>query len=165
MADEYLPGYLPSSTELDSKAFFPTTINKIPPYPDKGVKFAGYAKELKGNGYMLIPQERVVFNALLDSTAVSFVDCYQVAEGKAFYLTDLIIQKQVSGGTNSLYLTDGVLAGANAVFMDIHSTNDQVHTILHFEVPIKFTTSMRFTILLAGADKVKFNGVGFLEDN
>lgn len=133
----------------------------MPPYPDAGVKYAGYSKTIKGNSWKINKQQSVACNVFFNSATASSYNLFSPPSGKAFYLTDLYIHPS-TGGTNIIYLTDGPLTTVNSVLQQYYVATNPV--VLHFDVPIRFETSATFTILVAGAYQLYLNGVGFFED-
>jgi hypothetical protein len=90
-------------------------------------------------------------------------DLYTVPASKIFYMTDLVIQKKVDGNQNTMYLSDGTLAAVTSVLQEYTLDDIYPQTILHFEVPIAFSTSARFTLLINNCD-VRLNCVGWIEN-
>lgn len=137
---------------------------QIPPYPDAGVSFAGFSKTLNGTTYKLNKQNAVVCNVQLLSIDSSKI-LLNVPRGKAFYMTDLIIER-FDNGITDLYLTDGPLAAVAGVFMDFEvfgPSSNAPRGVFHFSVPIKFVIAPTLTIGLSGS-QIYFNAVGWLED-
>jgi len=159
----YLDGYIPASY---TPAINSQEIKQIPPYPDAGVEYAGFSKTMVNNQYRLNKQEPVVADKTMISTDSSII-LYTPTSGKAFYLTDLIMQTQ-DAGIELIYLTDGVLAAAAGVLMTLRAYGpvtvaSDPQTILHFSVPIKFVKDVRLTTSVSG-NTIQFNAIGWIED-
>lgn len=156
-----MPGYVPTTY---SQSLNTGEINIIPPYPDAGVMYARYSKTQIGqNTYRINPQNPVAATAQIPN-GFSIADLYTVPGGKTFYMTDLVIQKETDASTNSLFLSDGPLGGVTSVLQHYTLDDAQRESSLHFEVPLIFKVSARFSLLINASD-VRLNCVGWIEDN
>jgi hypothetical protein len=77
-------------------------------------------------------------------------------------MTDLILQSP-GAGTNYIYVTDGVLVSYSGILMELRQYAN-MELVLHFEVPIKFSTSVRLSLTIGGSQFVYANATGWIED-
>lgn len=151
-----MSGYIPASTNIQTVSS--TQIPQAKEYSPSGVRFEGFSKNQGSNNTSINKQDRIACNAASDSSFTLF----DPSQGKAFYMTDLVIQSP-GASTNEIYITDGTLASASGVLFTIYQSAN-FNIVLHFEVPVKFNDFVRVSLLVGGSQKVYCNAIGWVED-
>jgi hypothetical protein len=164
---EYLAGYIPANyvpVQIGSEQ-----IKQIPPYPDAGIRYEGYAKVLGSNGiYELKRQETKTNTALYGGIAAGAQLLFTVPAGKTYYINKILIQHAApSTVPTALLLSDGVTTATNVKFR-VQLTDTSQETFYDFDgCPRGFKTAVYvyFDSALSALGFVGIHVFGWLEEN
>jgi len=167
VVNDYLAGYVPANfTPLVTTE----QIKQIPPYPDPGVKFAGYAKVLSSNGNYDLKKQQTQHTTAYYSNTASGVQpsIFDVPAGKTFYMTGICSQHSaVTTVPTAFLLIDGAATLPNAR-MRVQIGNQVNEQYIDFSgSPRPFNTSIipYFDAALGLTQYVAFDLFGWIEDN
>jgi len=164
-----LAGYIPASysPEITGKE-----IKIIPPYPDRGVRFERFFKEVDKEFYSVKPQTPIHFITAINQAAGSGTPLiYTVPSGKKFYISKiiyardpittstlsyLVVKDRYSGGfTGNKYL--------NIPLPDIAVEFNFVYTF-DFVIPLEILTGVELEVFAnTGSERGNIHFFGWLE--
>jgi len=103
VVQDYLAGYVPATY---SPGVTVGQIKQIPPYPDKGVAFAQYAKDQRGDDFLLVRQTPRFYSVAYTNQVSPTTDTI-TRSNKAtaiFYCTGVLVQFKASLSSTSAYV-------------------------------------------------------------
>jgi len=142
----YLEGYIPAG-------FTPTTsaqeIIQIPPYPDVGVKFAGYSKTARSQGYEINPQIRRTQTGTITGAVTTSITGTRLDPKLKFYAGNLHIDCSTTNGGITLTIHDGATSAGRERARCVLSAGIQHFDIDFSNSPRDFITES-LTFVLSG---------------
>jgi len=139
--ETFLNGYIPANVDINP--ITKESIEQIPPYPDGGVRYAGYAKQLLGDGKYKLLRQETVFTSYQSVASTTEVVLLTVPAKRSFYCTHIqFISDNASTVPTIVRLFDGVNAIANAKWQWAILSNEQFLNHDFTNSPRRFDTSV-----------------------
>ena len=160
-----LAGYIAANVPIESSN---KPVNNFFDYPDEGVRFAGYAKTLKGNSYVLLKQERYQLfeRVVFASGSGSHYFNTNKPDNKNIYISSIIVTATRSAGNN--YFTVGQRTSKPNITYFFVEVGDVTTINITFQVPIKIDDTEYFCSRFFGDDAITdfvlINLFGWTED-
>lgn len=130
-ATNYLAGYVPATYSPDVTA---KEISVIPPYPDAGVEYAGFAKREANGAYQLLKQvpyrRTMVFSRAASGSSLSLTANKDA--DKDIYISFISLDY----GTDTAMFVDLYAYNAGTLLFRTTLNNTSGQKLFHFPVPI-----------------------------